>query len=194
MLDAAVKQALGVRTIQWRPFIATATADREYRGVEFADERVRAAWQAFWPTTGRQPSWDAVGEADGEYVLVEAKANVLEFMSPPSTASPESLKLIVKRLNETKTALGVHRFYPWHGTYYQYANRLAVLRFLRENGIAAHLVGIYFVGDRFPDGTPCPASREEWDELLEARRLTLGLPKTHTLSRYDHHVYLAALR
>jgi hypothetical protein len=121
---------------------------------------------------------------------VEAKANAPEFCSPPTTASSASREKIVKALDVTKGRLGVHRFYSWHGTYYQYANRLVVLDLLRRHGVDAHLAFVYFLGDRFPDGTACPSSVEDWEALIEARRLTLGLPVNHALSPYDHHVFL----
>jgi hypothetical protein len=70
----------------------------------------------------------------------------------------------------------VSRWFRWTGTYYQYANRLATLWFLREQGIGARLVFVSFIADRFPDDTPCPSSEEEWLALIDARRLTLGLP------------------
>lgn len=85
------------------------------------------------------------------------------------------------------------RWFRWTATYYQYANRLATLWFLREQGVGARLVSVYFVGDRFPDRTPCPASRAEWLALIEARRLMLGLPTQHALSAFEHHVFLPAL-
>lgn len=67
-----------------------------------------------------------------------------------------------------------------------------MLWFLRRQKIDAALLFIYFYGDTFPDGTPCPATQAEWGELLEARRLTLGLPREHKLSKYEHHVFLPA--
>jgi hypothetical protein len=69
-----------------------------------------------------------------------------------------------------------------------------MLWFLRKHGISARLVFVYFTGDAFPDGTPCPATEEEWERLIEARRLTLGLPRRHALSEYEHHVVIPALR
>ena len=81
------------------------------------------------------------------------------------------------------------------GTYYQHANRLAVVWFLRvKHGIDAHLVSVYFLGDVFPDGRSCPATEDEWQSLIEARRLTLGLPKAHALSPFEHDVFLSAAR
>jgi hypothetical protein len=189
---------VGAEEISWLPFLETKSGDREYRGIEFLDrsahEHAYESWRDFWPTTGRRPSWDAVGRVGNEWLLVEAKANAPEFCSPSSAASPESRKKIVASLNKTKRALGVHRFFAWDGTYYQYTNRLTVLHFLREHGVRAHLIGLYFTGDRFPDNTPCPRTSADWNALLEARRLTLGLPKRHRLSRFDHHVFLPALK
>jgi hypothetical protein len=83
-----------------------------------------------------------------------------------------------------------HRHFIWTASYYQYANRLTVLRFLRDHEVAAHLVLVYFTGDQFPDGRPCPATEREWEGLIEARRLTLGLPELHELTPYEHHVFL----
>jgi hypothetical protein len=93
-------------------------------------------------------------------------------------------------LNRTKGPLGVHKDVSWIHSYYQYANRLAILDFLRQNDIDACLVFIYFTGDRFPDARTCPASETEWKRLIEARRLTLGLPKTHHLSRYEYDLFV----
>jgi hypothetical protein len=197
-ITAAVASALGdpAQPIEWLDFPRTDGREREYRGLEFlagpeyAD--TRDAWATVWPTTGRQPSWDAIARAGDRWLLVEAKANAPEFVTPPCKATPDAHKLIVKALNATKRELGVDRFYAWDASYYQYANRLTVLRFLRERAVDAHLVFVYFTGDAFPDGTPCPAIAAEWEELIEARRLTLGLPQRHALGDYDHHVFLPA--
>jgi len=199
-LNKAVAAEVGgsVNEISWLPFIETKTGDREYRGIEFLDRteypEVHDAWKEFWPTTGRRPSWDAIGRVGKDWLLVEAKANAPEFSSPPSGASPESRKKIVASLNKTKRALGVHRYFAWDATYYQYANRLTILHFLRQHGVRAHLIGVYFTGDKFPDNTPCPRTATQWQALIEARRLTLGLPKKHPLSKFDHHVFLPALK
>jgi tetratricopeptide (TPR) repeat protein len=65
-----------------------------------------------------------------EWLIVEAKANHPEFSSPPSGAGVKSRELIRKSLRLTQSYLGVHPAFCWHGTYYQYANRLAFLYFL----------------------------------------------------------------
>jgi hypothetical protein len=105
---------------------------------------------------------------------MEAKANWPEFCSPATTAKA-GFKTIERALGKVKTRWGVHRFFSWTGSYYQFANRLAALYTLEKHQIPALLVGVYIYGDQFPDGTPCPATAEEWEPLLAARRLTLGL-------------------
>jgi hypothetical protein len=201
VLNRAVAESLGTSpaSITWLDFPrAPSGTEREYRGLEFLTlpehREVRDEWRRFWPTSGRQPTWDAVGKADGEWLLVEAKANVPEFTGAPSTASPDNLKQIQKALGKVKGDLGVHRHFSWVGSYYQYANRLAVLWFLRKHRVPAHLVFIYFTGDLFPDKRRSPRTRADWDTMIEARRLTLGLPRRHRLSKFDHHVVLPALR
>ena len=171
--------------------------EREFRALDFLpledSQSVLAEWSKFWPARGHKQSWDAIGQAGRTWLLVEAKANHPEFCSPPTGASGASLAQIRRALGRVKRDLGVHHWFNWTGTYYQYANRLATLWFLRTHGVDARLLFIYFVGDRFPDSTPCPASEKEWSELIEARRLTLGLPVNHALSPYEDHVFLPAL-
>jgi hypothetical protein len=59
------------------------------------------------------------------------------------------------------------------GKYYQYANRLAHLYFLREiNGLDARLIFLYFLSD--PD-TRGPRSRAEWKPAIAEAHLALGL-------------------
>lgn len=173
---------------------------REPKGLNFiGDKALRDAWKEFWPQTGNQQRWDGIARADGVWLLIEAKANVPEFVGSPCGASSErpspggksSRARIQAILNQTKAALGVHRHFSWLGSYYQYANRLAALDFLARHGVAARLIFIHFLGDVFPDGCPCPATQAEWESLIEARRLTLGLPRQHHLSEIVHDVFLS---
>ena len=46
-------------------------------------------------------------------------------------------------------ALGVSADRDWLKGYYQYANRIAALHFLTQHKVPAHLLLIYFLGDRF---------------------------------------------
>jgi hypothetical protein len=181
--------------IEWLPFPRNAQGkEREFQGISFLPPDTRKAltdaWRRFWPQKGRKQSWDAIARSGDTLLLVEAKANEPEFCSPGSRSEGEPRKQIERSLNRTKRGLGVHRHFSWIDSYYQYANRLAILDFLRRNEIDARLVFIYFAGARFPDDTPCPASEAEWKRLIEARRLTLGLPKKHRLSAYEYDLFV----
>ena len=148
----------------------------------------------FWPRLG--PQWDALGHTDGGAVfLVEAKANIPEFVSPASGAkSPASISLIDDSLKEVQRSLRVDTGIDWSGKLYQYANRIAHLYLLRElNRIPAYLLFIYFVGDEDVDG---PQTVEEWKAAIEVAERVLGLPARHRLSDYvaDIFVHVDELR
>lgn len=199
-LNSAIASALDVAAeqVEWLPFLKGSKGDLEYKGIGFLERAAYgdaySAWKDYWPRTGNPPSWDAVGRAGNDWLLVEAKSNWPEFCSPPSKAkSEESQKTIEASLNKTKQALGVHRRFQWHGTYYQHANRLAVVNFLHQHTVSARLVEVFFTGDQFPDSTFCPRHKAEWDALIEARRLTMGLPNEHKLTPFEHQVFLPAL-
>lgn len=58
-----------------------------------------------------------------------------------------------RSFNETKHFLQAEPGCDWTERFYQYANRLAFLYFLREvNGIEAYLVFLYFLNDPHHDG------------------------------------------
>jgi len=56
--------------------------------------------------------------------------------------------------------------------------------------VPARLLHVHFVGDCFPDGRDCPATVERWRELVEARRITLGLPESHRLTERTHEAFV----
>ena len=109
-------------------------------------------------------------------LLIEAKANIPEFDTSPTGASDKSLQKIRKALDETKDFLRVSSKADWSKCFYQYANRLAHLYFLREcNKVDATLVFVYFVGDTSVPGRD-PVSREGWQTAIELAHHHLGLP------------------
>jgi len=92
------------------------TGEREPQGIAFLRDRpdVLALWKKLWPQRGRQQTWDGVAQlhttAESEWVLMEAKANAVEFVTPPCQASKEGgRKTIEAALNRVKASLGVHR-------------------------------------------------------------------------------------
>jgi hypothetical protein len=174
---------------------------KEWKGMSFLrhEPLVIQEWKKFWPQRGNPPNWDGIARLDvegrSEWLLFEAKANHPEFCSTPCGAVSPSREIIQKALGLTKAWLGVHQDFPWLGTYYQYANRIACLHFLNSIAkVPAHLIFVYFTGDCFPDRRRCPETEAEWRKLIEACHLTLGLPKRHRLSDRIHEIFLRALR
>lgn len=137
---------------------------------------LRDALALYWPRSG--PRWDALavarsksGDALGP-VLVEAKSWPGEMRSR-ITATADSAEVIERRLQETRAWLGVaeDRASVWSGRYYQYANRLAYLRwFLDVLGERAWLLNLYVLCD--PDA---PTDQAAWTAALAAADAELGL-------------------
>jgi hypothetical protein len=150
---------------------------------------VQQSLVAFWPRRG--PVWDGLARsAKGDLLLIEAKAHVPELASGRSQAGPESLNKITERMREVREFLAPKSAADWTHTFYQYANRLAFLYFLRQlNELPAHLVFVYFVNAPDVKG---PSSRAEWEAALTLMYAALGLPKRHPLSAFIHNVFVDA--
>ena len=127
----------------------------------------------FWPQNG--PQWDALGKtSDGKaFILVEAKANVPELISFCGAKDKESLKTISKGLDDTQSWLNcIGPKIDWKCGFYQYANRLAHLYFLRKKaGKEAYLIFLYFIADL----THISTSREAWNSALKLQKKLMGL-------------------
>ena len=167
---------------------------REYRDLEALKvldvaSPVQHALAEFWPRRG--PVWDGLARtARGDLLLLEAKANLPELATGRSQAGPESFDKINLRLKELRGYLAPKSTADWTHTFYQYANRLAFLYFLRHlNKLPAHLVFVYFVNARDVKG---PATRAEWEAALTLMHAALGLPKRHRLSPFIHNVFVDA--
>jgi hypothetical protein len=176
--------------------------DGEWRRLDFvADKGIQQAYDKFWPTRGEQQNWDAVGTAtiDGkdEWLLVEAKAHSAEIHSQGTTASEKGGRPMIREAfrqtllalghDETNAELWAER---WLTGYYQHANRLATLHFLSKHGVSAHLLFVYFCGDRHPDGKACPAKASEWKSTLDGIHTGLGLRGTSQIERRVHSVFV----
>ena len=119
--------------------------------------------------------------------MVEAKAHIPEVNSPESGASPQSLKRIAARLNETRAFLNADPIVDWTRTFFQYTNRIAHLYLLRElNGIDAYLVNVYFLNETRMKG---PAKVDEWKGALALLKTHLGVTRTK-LSPYMKDLFL----
>ena len=176
-------------TIEWVSPLAEKSF-AEYRDQDFITELrlrpERMVLEDFWPQMG--PQWDALGTTSkGQPILVEAKANIPELVSPPSGAGKESLDSIEKSLQMVKDYLAVSDKVNWAGKFYQYTNRLAHLYFLRVlNGIPAFLVFVYFINDRTVSG---PTSSQEWAAAIKVMKTYLGIGR-NKLEKYTADVFI----
>ena len=203
-LNQAVEEQTGGRVLDWldcgfdqaRRF---PHLDTEWRGVDFVDQDtdVRSDWSKFWPQTGNVPNWDAVGLLQSssyvEFLLVEAKAHSAEIQSECTAVEAGGLAMIRQALGETIAANGfASNAENWLRPYYQHANRLAQLHFLRQHNVPARLLFIYFLGDGFPEEKKkvCPKSKEEWGLCLQPVYSHLGLTGKSDLEKRVHNLFL----
>jgi len=192
LIDRYIKRAfadLNNDTINWQSPLQKDNY-AEYRDNDFIDRvglnRSEIKLDEFWPTRGSQ--WDALATTtDNKIILVEAKANIPEVVSPATRAGQKSKTLIVKSLNETKDYLGLKNDIDWSGKFYQYTNRLAHLYFLRvKRDKPVYLINIYFTGDKSVDG---PDTQGEWKAALKVLYSYLGLSR-HKLNKYMADIFI----
>jgi hypothetical protein len=126
----------------------------------------------FWPRSG--PRWDGLAKTEsGKVIIVEAKAYIEEGVDYRSRAEGESQGKISIALAKAKEAFSASRDAPWDAPFYQYANRLAHLYFLRHlNGLDAYLLFVYFADA--PD-VPDRCTEEQWQGANRLIEKCLGL-------------------
>jgi len=191
-LDTEISEVIGKRmNIDWKSLLKSDDY-AEYRDEDFLINlgilnKMKYPLSDFWPDYG--PQWDALGVSGDEIILVEAKANIPEMVSPGTDAkNPQSIKKIRNSLDEVKKYLSVSDSIDWTGTFYQYVNRIAHLYYLREkNQIKAHLLFIYFINDITVHG---PKTKDEWLGAIQTMECYLGLSKKHKLKKYIHDIFL----
>jgi len=175
-LDRAIAGSLTIplqQPIEWlSPLQITGYA--EYRDTAFLEclglGRHTTALREFWPLSG--PRWDALGRAGNKYFLVEAKANIPELISDCQASATHSREMIAAAMRRTQQWLGARSRIDWLTGFYQYANRLAHLYFMREIAKEdAYMVFLYILNDP----THIPTSRDEWQGALELQKHLLGL-------------------
>ena len=180
LLNRLIQQkiaSLSGREIQWTsPLEQDEFA--EYRDAAFLKnldlQEFSEELEEFWPKMG--PQWDALGgTTDGDiFILVEAKANVPELVSFCGAKAENSLNTISASLAETQRWLNCREpRVDWKCGFYQYANRLAHLYFLREKAQkeGSYLVFLYFV----EDSSHIPTSLDAWNSALKLQKKLMGL-------------------
>ena len=181
VIDNAIVDALKLpssESINWlSPLKDDTPPFKEYMDKEFLERLCinleHTPLKDFWPRSG--PRWDGLARIGDRHILIEAKANLPEFNSGGSKASPRSLAKIQSALKETKEFLHVSDETDWTTCFYQYANRLAHLYLLKElNKVPTALVFVYFVGDDTVPGRD-PVSREKWEAAIELAHHHLGV-------------------
>lgn len=162
----------------------------EYRDEDFLNrlglDSLNISLKDFWPSGG--PQWDALAKGDGNIFLVEAKSHIGEILSPPSGArNPASVKLIKKSLSEVKSFVGSKTKVDWSSYFYQYANRIAHLYFLRKiNKKNTFMVFIYFLSDNSVNG---PETKEEWLGAISLMKKYLGINQ-NKLSQFIRDIFI----
>lgn len=201
-LNKQIFAVLGCDEVVWLDFLVGRDKDEQPHDAEWkqlnflpTESPARKSWAEFWPQSGNQQNWDAVGVATfkhgDEWILVEAKAHKGELTSNCGASQGGGLPLIECSLKNTKQRLGVAEDRDWLKGYYQYCNRLALLNFLVDKSVSARLLFIYFVGDKFPDGSvECPNSAEEWYSSLSEMDKHVGLANDSPLRARIHRVFL----
>ena len=156
----------------------------EYRDQSFLDRlagsmyfrapaRPQRELTEFWPRFG--PQWDGLAVTDrGQVLLVEAKAHIPEMVTAPGQARGETARRrIQESLQAVKSFVESKSPADWSASFYQYANRLAHLYWLRElNGHDAYLVNLFFLNDAEMNG---PKSADEWQAAIRLQETFMGV-------------------
>ena len=65
-----------------------------------------------------------------------------------------------------------------------------MLYFLEREGVKAHLVNVYFYGERKPEWQ-CPQNAVEWEDVVREEEAWLGVGASSEMMKRVHHVFLA---
>jgi hypothetical protein len=201
-LNAKVMAETGATSVRWLDFhfnAKKAQLEGEREGLDFLPKEspARREWSQYWPQTGTQQNWDAVGIATikgvDEWLLVEAKAHTGELRSDCGADERGGLSKIRNALDELKLVFGAPAGSDWLKGYYQLANRLAVLNFLNGRKVPARLILLYFCGDKRPDHYECPSSEQAWQPALDEQARQLGLDYKHSQFDRVHKFFLPVI-
>lgn len=202
-----LKEGLGIECeIDWLDYpydSSSVSLDGELQAVECFSAldiypRILAAWKEFWPQGGTQQSWDGIFVAGGKWYFVEAKAHIGEAFSSRRTRTEHSIQKITDAFDWTISQLGLEGTCgkAWfYSPFYQLANRLAFVVFIRETfNIDAELLYLHFVNGYERPGLSInrrltrSVIREsksvkdpaEWDSLWKEELGSLGITQAPT--------------
>lgn len=153
-------------TIEWLSPVSN-DEHAEYYDIEFLERlgidnnKLKVPLKEFWPSSG--PRWDGLGKTNtNKYFIIEAKAHIEEAVDYSSGATAiKSINLIEKSIEEAKNFYSDNQSAYWQKPFYQYANRLAHLYYLKElNDLNVFVIFIYFCNA--PDVAK-PTNKEEWN-------------------------------
>lgn len=196
--DKRVKNVIEVNNVTWLDFNfgeTKNTLDNELIGIEFLKNepgfnKILDCWKNEWPQSGSSMNWDLVGYTTHNsiktWILIEAKADFAEMKQKCQATSPRSIEKIETALANTAKNNGIRikDDSPWTRKFYQIANRLFVLDFLKRNRINAKLINIYFVGDEIPNNQKLPKNKEEWKPKIVEMKNYLAIENSD-LAMYE---------
>jgi len=190
-INAILKQSLSLPSSEKIDWLSPLKKDdyAEYYDEAFIEKLELSALipdlRKFWPKGG--PHWDGMGLSSSRKVFMfEAKSYVSELISSLRAIDPDTKRQIRESLNQTKRELGSKTDNDWSKTYYQYANRLAHVHFLRQNGVDAYFASVYFLNDVEMNG---PKTVDEWRDALSSLHRYLGI-KEDALSKFVIEVFI----
>jgi hypothetical protein len=192
LLDRKIGEMFQAKSIRWLDCgfgSSPEEPDAAIAGADFLPDNsaARQTWRSIWPSNGYQVRWDAVAElttARGqEWLLIDSKAYLAELQSHcPAKNWKNGLSSITDALGRAQITVTAPLAADWLRGYFQFAGRLSALNHLLSHKERAHLLLIYFCGDRDDVRRKCPRTPGEWGEAVAARDRHLGLPAKHRLS------------
>lgn len=175
-LPGIFSQKIGASDIDWLSPLKD-DDPAEYRDSDFLkvlnlEHLQQDRLEDYWSNSG--PQWDALGKSRCKYSLVEVKVNIPEIYSTCKAKNPRSVSKIEQAISESKKFYSIENGEGWLAGYYQYANRLSHLFFLREvSGVDAELLFVYFCDDP----TNISTSIEDWSAALAHQKKSMGIGK-----------------
>ena len=175
--------------------------DGEYVGINFLDKKIinklSQSWKKYWPQKKGIHNWDAIlylspiipnSPLNDQWILIEAKGRLKEGIEDGSGATdPKSIEIINKAFESTKKRFNIKTQNDWLKKYYQFANRLAFINFLLDNGIQCSLLYIYFI-NAWPGKPENVLTKDPWKELIHEEYSYLGI--NNDAKRYISEIFV----